>query len=136
MHRIPIGIRQLLLRALASSTLPPEERAELRAAVEKLGPAASARDLLHWLPDLCARGILQPLPPRFGPSELRLRYAIADSLDTLSVPLVAGAPAPGLLVLPSDLVQLLASPDTRTLAALHRLSGAVLGEGGSLLARA
>jgi len=135
MHRIPIGIRQLLLRALASSALQPQERAELRAAVESLGPTASARDLLHWLPDLCARGVLTPLPPRFGPSELRLRYAIADSFDTLAVPLPAETPASGLLVLPAELVQLLAPPDARTLAALHRLSGAVLGEAGSLLAR-
>lgn len=136
MHRTPIGIRQLLLRALASSALQPQERAELRAAVEKLGPAATVRELLHWLPDLCARGVLTPLPPRFGPSELRLRYAIADSLDTLAVPLPASSPASGLLVLPAELVQLLAPPETRTLAALHRLSSAVLGEGGSLLARA
>ena len=135
MHRTPIGIRQLLLRALASGALSPEDRAELRAALEKLGPAASVRDLLFWLPDLCARGVLTPLPPRFTTSELRLRYAIADTFDTLAVPLPARSPSPGVLVLPAELVQLLAPANARTLAALHRLSSAVLGEGGSLLAR-
>ncbi len=136
MHRIPIGIRGLFERALRSGALSPEERGRLASEMESSSLGEGVEAILHWLPILCERGALLPLPPEWTGSGIRLRFAFPDSIDRLAFPLPSRVPAAGLVLFRTPMISLLAPPGPRTLEALRALGGSLVGEGGQILGRA
>jgi diguanylate cyclase (GGDEF)-like protein len=136
MHRTPIGIRGLFDRALRAGAMTPEERAQLLAALETVGPDDAVQLALGWLPLLLRRGVLTPLEPDWTGPEIRLRFALPDSIDRIAIPLPSRSPAPGLVLLRTGVAALLAPPAPRTLEALRRMGASLLGETGQLVGRA